>query len=59
MVFDVLIFANFVVIMLSVIASVVGNGKQKGSKNAKSIKTMFKNVFKVTLLQSYFFRFLM
>ena len=44
MVFDVLIFANFVVIMLSVIASVVGNGKQKGSKNAKSIKTMFKHI---------------
>ena len=35
MFFDVLIFAIFVMIMLSVLASAAANRKQKGLKNAK------------------------
>ena len=43
--FDVLIFAIFVMIMSSVIASVAANCKQKGLKNAKLMQIMFSKCF--------------
>ena len=45
MFFDVLIFAIFVMIMSSVIASVAANYKQKGLKNAKSVRMIVSKSF--------------
>ena len=55
MFFDVLIFAIFVMIMSSVIATVAVNCEQKGLKNANQMQIMFSKCFYSNFFTELFF----